>query len=139
MDQKLDILEREDFRKNPCRVPAGYFDDLRQRLSGIPREAAGHRVRKSFPDRAVVGVLAGGLAAALAVGVLVFRPGKGVRPAPGSISYEQYASADLIPRTDPFIYYADEVPQVSNYTQEELLEYLLESRNEVFSLNEWMK
>ena len=122
MDKKLEILERKDLRKQPYAVPEGYFAALQERLGAIPemerqdaipgkersrQERPGALPRlESTPRTRIRPVLAfaTGIAAALAaVLLLVSRPA----PAPESepVSYEQYAYADLIPHTDPYIYF----------------------------------
>lgn len=99
MDRNKDILARKDLRKQPYAVPDGYFDALQERLGAIPRQEVKPRTR----IRPVLAFATGIAAALAAVLLLVSRPG----PAPESepVSYEQYAYADLIPHTDPYIYY----------------------------------
>lgn len=99
MDQKMDILESKDLRRQPYAVPEGYFASLQERLGAIPRKEVAPRTRIR-----PMWAFATGIAAALAaVLLLVSRPG----PAPEAetVSYEQYAYADLIPHTDPYIYF----------------------------------
>lgn len=146
MDQKRDILERKDLRRNPYSVPEGYFDRLQQRLERIPRQAevrpnelaANLTASEHSPAEAsrtrIRPVLAWamGIAAALAVGVFVFRGGDGVSidsVMPEEISYEQLAYADLIPYTDPYCYYGEEPQAPSDKAEEEMIDYLMQYQN----------
>jgi hypothetical protein len=102
MDKKMEILEREDLRRRPYSVPEGYFDQLQERLNAIPRSveaapAAGQSRKHLFPAL----ILSVGLAAALVLGVFLFRGSETPVPSPlmEIDSYEQFAYADLIPRT----------------------------------------
>jgi hypothetical protein len=146
MDQKRNILEREDLRRNPYSVPEGYFESLQKRLESIPFQAEARRddlaasfaAREHSPADAArtrirpALVWAVGIAAALAVGVFVFRGGAGVVSdpvMPEPLSYEQLAYADLIPHTDPYIYYEEESQTPSDQAQEEMIDYLLQYQN----------
>ena len=136
MDKKRDILEREELRRRPYSVPDGYFDALQTRLSVIPREAAASepaRLKESAEKRWIrpAMVWATGVAALLAVGVWVFS-GSGAPADPSALevlSYEEMAYSDLIPRTDPYIYYADEAEQPEDTEREEIIDYLLQNKN----------
>lgn len=138
MEKKKDILEREDLKRRPFTVPQGYFEQLQERLGAIPRESAplqddavaqpsGEGGQRRWIRPAMV--WAAGVAALLAVGVWVFN-GSGGKAAPSAIeivTYEQMASSDLIPRTDPYIFYPDETEQTVDPEQEEMIAYLLQS------------
>ena len=126
MDKKRDILEREDLRRNPYSVPEGYFDRLQDRLKAIPSQQA----EASRWIRPVMG-WAVGIAAALAVGVFVFRGGSpaGNPVAAESVYYEQFAYADLIPRTDPYIYFAESEETQADPAEEEMIDYLMQYQN----------
>ena len=136
MDKKRDILEQEALRKRPFTVPKGYFDALQERLGAIPREAAASepaRLMDSAERRWVrpAMVWAAGIAALLAVGVWVFSD-TGAPADPSALevlSYEEMAYSDLIPRTDPYIYYADEAEQPEDTEREEIIDYLLQNKN----------
>ena len=136
MDKKRDILEQEALRKRPFTVPEGYFDALQERLGAIPREAAASepaRLKDSAEKRWIrpAMVWAAGIAALLAVGVWVFS-GSGAPADPSALevlSYEEMAYSDLIPRTDPYIYYADEAEQPEDTEREEIIDYLLQNKN----------
>ena len=160
MDKNRDILEREELRQRPYSVPDGYFDALQTRLEAIPREAAA--AEKGFRNRFLPAMAwAAGVAALLAVGVWVWRgsltpvdPAElaglatgdtvvSVVPAdPNSLgetpSYEQMAYADLIPRTDPYIYFAEEAEQPADPAEEEMMDYLLQNQN-ILILNDLQK
>lgn len=131
MDKKMDILEREDLRRRPYSVPEGYFDQLQERLNAIPRSAeaapaaAGSR-KRVFPAL----ILSVGMAAALVLGVFLFRGSDTSVPSPSLEvdSYEQYAYADLIPRTEPYIYY--EEPAEPDEATEEMIDYLMQYPND---------
>ena len=116
-----------------------------QRLASAPDrplsaadETAG--ARRRFGIRTALG-WAAGIAAALALGVFAFRgsdslfgpgPGEGGVSAlsvSGMPSYEQFALADLIPRTDPYIYYAEESAAAADPAEEEMIDYLLQYQN----------
>lgn len=123
MDHNNDILEREGLRRNPCSVPEGYFDSLQERLGAIPRQAGARN--RILPALACAAGVAAVLAACV---VLLHRPG----PAAGgedAISYEQLAYADLIPHTDPYIYYAESQGESDDPSEEEMLDYLLQNQN----------
>ena len=125
MDQKMDILERKDLRRNPYTVPEGYFDRLQERLGAIPRQEATPwtRIRPTL-------AFATGIAAALAaVLLLVSRPGALPDDAADFGSYEQFAYADLIPHTDPYIYYAVESAPETDPAEEEMIDYLMQYQN----------
>ena len=139
MDKKMDILDREDLRRNPCSVPEGYFDRLQERLAAIPRQAKTPAAEmtpvKAFATepakaariRPVLATLAG-LAAALAVCfVLIHRPAAPAAGEEEAVTYEQLAYADLIPHTDPYIYYVEESQSSEDGSQEEILDYLMQS------------
>ena len=150
MDKKRDILEREDLRRNPYSVPEGYFDRLQDRLKAIPSQQAEASRKELFQQvdaafqavpsagqsenrswiRPVMG-WAVGIAAALAVGVFVFRGGSpaGNPVAAESVSYEQFAYADLIPRTDPYIYFAESEETQADPAEEEMIDYLMQYQN----------
>ena len=136
MDKNRDILEQEALRKRPFTVPEGYFDALQERLGAIPREAAASepaRLMDSAERRWVCPAMvwAAGVAALLAVGVWVFsRSGAPADPSALEVlSYEEMAYSDLIPRTDPYIYYADEAEQPEDTEREEIIDYLLQNKN----------
>ena len=133
MEKNRDILEREDFKRRPFTVPEGYFNQLQERLGAIPRESApdagmhSEGIERRWIRPAMV--WATGVAALLAVGVWVFN-GSGGKADPSAVeivTYEQMASSDLIPRTDPYIYYSDETEQAVDPEQEEMIAYLLQS------------
>ena len=138
MEQNRDILEREDLKRRPFTVPQGYFEQLQERLGAIPRESAplqedaGMQLFSESGQRRWIRpamVWATGVAALLAVGVWVFN-GSGGKADPSAVeivTYEQMASSDLIPRTDPYIYYSDETEQAVDPEQEEMIAYLLQS------------
>jgi hypothetical protein len=163
MDKNRDILEREGLRQRPYGVPEGYFDRLQTRLNAIPREAGQPAVaEKGFRNRFLPAMAwAAGVAALLAVGVWVWRgsltPADPAQLAglatgdtvvsvvptdPNSLgetpSYEQIAYADLIPRTDPYIYFAEETEQPADPAEEEMLDYLLQNQN-ILTLNDLQK
>ena len=144
MDKNRDILEQEALRKRPFTVPEGYFDALKERLGAIPREAepvaekpVAHLLEpiQKPKESAQKGwirpamVWAAGVAALLAVGVWVFsRSGAPADPSALEVlSYEEMAYSDLIPRTDPYIYFADEVEQPEDPEREEIIDYLLQN------------
>ena len=133
MEKNRDILEREDLKRRPFTVPEGYFDQLQERLGAIPRESAPDAgMHSEGAERRWIRpamVWATGVAALLAVGVWVFN-GTGGKADPSAVeivTYEQMASSDLIPRTDPYIYYSDETEQAVDPEQEEMIAYLLQS------------
>ena len=148
MDQKLDILERKELRRNPYTVPEGYFDRLQERLSAIPRQERLSAIpgqerlgaiprQEATPRTRIRPVLAfaTGIAAALAaVLLLVSRPGALPDDTADFGSYEQFAYADLIPHTDPYIYYEVETAPETDPAEEEMLDYLLQSR--IINVNE---
>lgn len=101
MNDKKDILEREEFRSRSAQqVPEGYFENLQERLMRIP---SAKRQGHSYIWYALAGA-----AAALAIALMVMRPS--FQPASDDsfavVSYEQFAYADLIPLTDPDLSYA---------------------------------
>lgn len=103
-------------------VPEGYFDDLQARLSSIP---ADHPVGKRLTARAFFPALAGAAAAAIAAAFILTRTSAQIRDDGFEmISYEQYAIADLIPRTDPYIFFADEAQLPDSYSDEDIAEYI---------------
>lgn len=137
MEKNRDILEREDLKRRPFTVPEGYFDQLQERLGAIPRESApnaGMQRPSEGTERRWIRpamVWATGVAALLAVGVWVFS-GSGAPADPSALevlSYEEMAYSDLIPRTDPYIYYADEAEQPEDTEREEIIDYLLQNKN----------
>ena len=139
MDQKLDILERKELRRNPYTVPEGYFDRLQERLSAIPlQERLGAIPRQEATPRTRIRpvlAFATGIAAALAaVLLLVSRPGALPDDTADFGSYEQFAYADLIPHTDPYIYYEVETTPETDPAEEEMLDYLMQSR--IINVNE---
>ena len=139
MDQKLDILERKELRRNPYTVPEGYFDRLQERLSAIPlQERLGALPRQEATPRTRIRpvlAFATGIAAALAaVLLLVSRPGALPDDTADFGSYEQFAYADLIPHTDPYIYYEVETTPETDPAEEEMLDYLMQSR--IINVNE---
>ena len=114
-------------------MPQGYLDQLQERLGAIPRETAPEAgLHSEGTERRWIRpamVWATGVAALLAVGVWVFN-GTGGKADPSAVeivTYEQMASSDLIPRTDPYIYYSDETEQAVDPEQEEMIAYLLQS------------
>ena len=137
MEKNRDILEREDLKRRPFTVPEGYFDQLQERLGAIPRESApdaGMQRPSEGTERRWIRpamVWAAGIAALLAVGVWVFS-GSGAPADPSALevlSYEEMAYSDLIPRTDPYIFYADEAEQPEDTEREEIIDYLLQNKN----------
>ena len=69
-----------------------------------------------------------GLAAALAACfILIHRPAAPAAEEEETVTYEQLAYADLIPHTDPYIYYVEESQASEDGTQEEILDYLMQS------------
>ena len=71
-----------------------------------------------------------GLAAALAACfVLLNRPAGPSATDTETITYEQIAFADLIPHTDPYIYYGDQEQEETDPVEEEMLDYLLQYQN----------
>ena len=137
MEKNRDILEREDLKRRPYTVPEGYFNQLQERLGAIPRESApdaGMQRPSEGTERRWIRpamVWAAGIAALLAVGVWVFS-GSGAPADPSALevlSYEEMAYSDLIPRTDPYIYYADEAEQPEDTEREEIIDYLLQNKN----------
>ena len=125
MDKKRDILEREELRRRPYSVPDGYFDALQTRLSVIPQ-----RENASRSWKRPVFAFATGIAAVLAACVILFHPsGEPADAMVDYVSYEQLAYSDLIPRTDPYIYYADEAEQPEDTEREEIIDYLLQNKN----------
>ena len=135
MDKKMEILDREDLRRNPYTVPEGYFERLQERLGAIPRQGA---VRRNDVARPLMTAAQGNVrfrpalawavsfAAVLAACfILLHRP----NAADGQdfASYEQFAYADLIPHTDPYIYFSEEESQTaSDPEQEEIIDYLMQ-------------
>ncbi len=119
-------------------VPEGYFEQLQERLRAIPSqqaEVASTQQTQSESGRNWIRPVMGwaaGIAAALAVGVFAFRDSgreiPGVTEVP---SYEQYAIADLIPRTDPYIYYEEESQAPVDPTEEEMIDYLMQYQNDL--------
>ena len=134
MDKKRNILEREELRQRPYSVPDGYFDALQTRLSVIPQREVASRtwMRPVF-------AFATGIAAVLVACVILFHPsGESPDAMTDIVSYEQMAYADLIPRTDPYIYYGDETEQPADPTEEEMMDYLLQNQN-ILTLNDLQK
>lgn len=138
MEKKLEILEREDLRRNPYTVPEGYFDQLQERLGAIPRQGAVRRNDEARPQMTVAQgddrtrirpafAWALSLAAALAACFVLIHPA-GPKPEDGqdSFSYEQFAYADLIPHTDPYIYYEEESQADPDPEEEEMIDYLMQ-------------
>lgn len=136
MDKKMEILDREDLRRNPYTVPEGYFDRLQERLGAIPRQGAVHRNDAARPLMASAQgarirpalTWALSLAAVLAACFVLIHP-SGPKADAGEdfYSYEQFAYADLIPHTDPYIYYSEEESQTaSDPEEEEMIDYLLQ-------------
>lgn len=131
MDKKKDILERKDLRRNPYSVPEAYFDQLQERLGAIPRQEALSRREDSRTRIRPVLAWTAGIAAMLAVGLWVFQ-GSGTTPEPVSpevLSYEQFAIADLIPHTEPYIFYEEDSQTPTDPAQEEMIDYLLQYQN----------
>lgn len=106
--------ERKDWE-----VPSGYFDDLKSRLSMIPAMADspaenGLHAERIVPAPRRRGAWVAALSAAAAAIALLFvlmRPspaGEELNPADDIQLYESYALADLIPRTDPYLYMTDD-------------------------------
>ena len=136
MDKKMEILDREDLRRNPYTVPEGYFDRLQERLSAIPRQGAVRRNDVARPQLAATQetrfrpalTWALSLAAVLAACFVLIHPfGPKADAGEDFYSYEQFAYADLIPRTDPYIYYSEEESQTpSDPEEEEIMDYLLQ-------------
>lgn len=128
MDKKMDILERKDLRRNPYSVPEAYFDQLQERLGAIPRQEALSRREDSRTRIRPVLAWTAGIAAMLAVGLWVFQ-GSGTTPesvSPEVLSYEQFAIADLIPHTEPYIFYVEDSQTPADPAQEEMIDYLLQ-------------
>ena len=137
MEKKMDILDREELRGNPYSVPEGYFDRLQERLAAIPRqgEVENAPAVESFPVAASAGrgarirpvfaTLAGLAAALAACFVLINRPA--APAAEETVTYEQIAYADLIPHTEPYIYFVEESETSEDGMQEEILDYLMQS------------
>jgi hypothetical protein len=136
MDKKMEILDREDLRRNPYTVPEGYFDRLQERLSAIPRQGAVRRNDVARPQLAATQetrfrpalTWALSLAAVLAACFVLIHPlGPKADAGEDFYSYEQFAYADLIPHTDPYIYYSEEESQTaSDPEEEEIMDYLLQ-------------
>ena len=131
MDKKQNILEREDLRRSPYSVPEGYFGQLQERLRAIPSRQAGQAQSGHGRNRIRPAMgWAAGIAAALALGVFAFRVSEGEVPGVSEVpTYEQYAIADLIPRTDPYIYYEEESQATADPAEEEMIDYLLQYQN----------
>ena len=139
MEKKMDILDREELRRNPYSVPEGYFDRLQERLAAIPRQAntpatvtAPVKAFAAAPAKAarirpVFATLAGLAAALAACFILIHRPAAPAAEEEETVTYEQLAYADLIPHTDPYIYYVEESQASEDGTQEEILDYLMQS------------
>lgn len=98
----MNILEDKELRRRTSSVPEGYFESLQDRLSKIPEMQVDSRPGlwdKMKPAMA----LAASFVAALIIGGLILTKTAG--PRIESVSYEQLASADLIPHTEPEIYF----------------------------------
>ncbi|MBR1575560.1 MAG: hypothetical protein IJ654_03820 [Bacteroidales bacterium] len=146
MDKKQDILDREDLRRSPYSVPEGYFAQLQERLRAIPSQQAevtcrSVSLKQQHPEQSgssrsrIRSAMswAVGVAAALALGVFAFRGGDRGDAMPGVSevpSYEQYAYADLIPYTEPYLYYSEEeAPAAADPAEEEMIDYLMQYQN----------
>lgn len=103
-------------------VPEGYFEDLNERLCAIP---AKHPARKNSTMRVFVPALAGA-AAALIAGAFIFTrtSSNDAGNDAGMLTYEQCMIADLIPRTDPYIYFSDEIKHTDRYPDGDIAEYI---------------
>ena len=104
-------------RREGLQVPEGYFDSLKTRLAAIPsaEATAAEAPRRSFlgslrsPARVLVPGFAA-VAAAVAILLAVLLP---TRSSDGILqedaaAYESYVVADLIPRTDPWMFFDDD-------------------------------
>lgn len=118
MNKETDILAELGKSRAGHSVPEGYFDKLQERLSAIPAQ---HPARRRIPYVLPAAI---GAAAAMVVGAFLMTRGSSSDGIEEIISYEQYASADLIPHTDPYIYFADDIKQTSRLSEEEIAEYI---------------
>ena len=121
-NEKKDILSNFKPGNKGLSVPEGYFDDLQERLSAIPAE---HPVKKASGSRAFIPAAAG-MAAAVAAAAFLFThmPTEKTDSGITMLSYDQCTIADLIPRTDPYIFFSDDIKQTDRYSDADITEYI---------------
>ncbi|MBR6363438.1 MAG: hypothetical protein IKR88_09220 [Bacteroidales bacterium] len=104
-------------------VPEGYFEDLKTRLSAIPQEEHASGWERLRPYVA----LAAAFVAIVTVGTAVLR----LSTCPAAQDYDDFGIAEIIPSTDSYIYYSSEVSEEPVSSEDDILEYLLNSNTSV--------
>ena len=113
----------ETIGKDRPSVPEGYFDDLKARLNSIPRESAVRpgpwsRVRPYL-------ALAASFAAIMFVGNAILKDTTKSQPADQFFGEESYA--DIISITNPGILYDVEEFDFEELSDEDIINYLIET------------
>ena len=101
-------------------VPEGYFEDLKTRLSAIPQEEHASGWERLRPYVALA-------AAFVAIVTAVLR----LSTSPVTQDYDDFGIAEIIPSTDSYIYYSSEVSEEPVSSEDDILEYLLNSNTSV--------
>lgn len=114
------VKENEMMKKDNISVPEGYFEELRQRLSLIPAERT-----SVFSRVAPYFALAASFLIILVVGTVIV--GKTTADSAFDDDIDSFIVADLIPSTDPYALFRNEVEETSSLSEEDIVNYLIES------------
>jgi hypothetical protein len=141
------MIENDDIKKICYKVPEGYFDNLRTRLSAIPRKS--YPSSSKYPDASYFDVkentegkemaisfwnkfkpyitLAACFALAVMIGSLIVK--KTSNRTKEDNLYEKFLSADIIPVTDPYTIYEDNGSKKADddISDNDIENYLIES------------
>ena len=107
-----------------CRVPDGYFDDLKNRLDAIPyEESKMTRWDKVKPYVA----LAASFVILVTGGTALLRYAAGYMSAGEDTTLDRMQLADLVPVTDPYVIYDREDADTDGVSQDDIAAYLIDS------------
>lgn len=106
-------------------VPQGYFEDLQARLSAIPAQQQQAPVMTPWVRMRPYLAMAAAFAALVVSGTALLK--RTARPA-SDLSYEELLGySQLTPWTDPYMIYNEDLEYEEEYTEEDIINYLIET------------
>lgn len=132
MNGKRDILDEERLHNDPFMVPEGYLEGLSLKAAQIAREQGACRptiARRVAPYVAI----AASFAAIVAIGSAVL---KNVHFGSSEIDQDALFAEYLVPVTEPESVYYLAMNDSEELTEEEIVEYLIESGATLEEINE---
>jgi len=106
-------------------VPDGYFENLKTRLSAIPQQENVSGWGRMRPYLALVAAFL----AIVTIGTVTLT--LSTRSSASDEYYEEFGIAELIPTTDSFIYYSKGGGEEEISSEDDILEYLIQTRTSV--------